>query len=120
MDYEHLINQLPVPLREAALQEVTARGFLPAEVRWLAALLTAEPLTPAPAAAAMVERTSSGPLGVALNRLERDLDNLPAAPEGLSPSERRCLRVVLSDLRRRVDERLAHPAATGCVIPACG
>ena len=33
---------------------------------------------------------------------------MPAVPAGLLPSEQSCLRVVLADLRRRLDDRLAQ------------
>ena len=105
---ENLLAPLPADLQEAAAREATARDMLPGEVRWLVSLLVADPLTPAPAAAAMVERVASGPMGPSLARLERDLMALPPAPERLLPGERRGLAVILMDLRRRVDERLAQ------------
>jgi len=58
-----------------------------------------------------VQRMAGSPLGLALSRLERDLDGLPGTPQGLLLGDRRCLAVALRDLRRRVDERLAHLAA---------
>ena len=100
---ENLLAPLPADLQEAAAREATARDMLPGEVRWLVSLLVDDPLTPAPAGAAMVERVASGPMGPSLARLERDLMALPPAPE-----ERRGLAVILTDLRRRVDERLAQ------------
>ena len=105
---ENLLAALPADLQEAAAREATARDLLPGEVRWLVSLLLDDPLTPAPAAAAMVERVASGPMGPSLARLERDLMALPPAPERLLPGERRGLTVILMDLRRRVDERLAQ------------
>jgi len=105
---ENLLAPLPADLQEAAAREATARDLLPGEVRWLVALLVDDPLTPAPAAAAIVERVASGPMGPSLARLERDLMALPPAPERLLPGERRGLSIILTDLRRRVDERLAQ------------
>ena len=105
---ENLLAALPADLQEAATREATARDLLPNEVRWLVSLLVADSLTPAPAGAAMVKRVASGPMGPSLARLERDLMALPPAPERLLPGERRGLTVILRDLRRRVDERLAQ------------
>lgn len=111
-DIPPIVEPLPQVLRESVLCEISERASLPGEVRWLVALLTDDPLIPVPAAAAMVQRMAGSPLGLALSRLERDLDGLPGTPEGFLLGDRRCLAVALRDLRRRVDERLARLAAT--------
>jgi len=107
-----VVEPLPQVLRESVVREIGTRASLPGEARWLVALLTDDPLIPVPAAAAMVQRMAGSPLGLALSRLERDLDGLPRTPTGLLLGDRCCLAVALRDLRRRVDERLARLAVT--------
>ena len=103
-----LLTCLPADLRPSAALEAAERRFSPQQTRWLAALLLDDPLTPAPAAAAMVERVAGRPLGRTLLRLEETLDALPPPAEELLPGERRVMRVLLGALRRRVDELLTR------------
>ena len=101
---EEIISKLPLLVQESARLEVSSRNFTPVETRWLAALMLDNPLTPAPAAGAMVERVSRRPLGQALTVLEDALAALPDPQAGILPAERRMTGVILKSLRRRVDE----------------
>lgn len=102
------VINIPDAVRETVLAEIKNRNFSATEIRWLIALLTDDPLIPAPTAAAMVARVTGQPLGSTLRAIEDFLDQLPDPSPNLLPAERKMTTVILQTVAARLKDILTQ------------
>ncbi len=103
-----IFADIPDTIRETVLAEIEAHNFSAVEIRWLIALLTNDPLIPAPTAAAMVARVAGQPLGSTLLTIEESLMMLPEPSPQLMPAERKMTAVILQALIDRLTKTLVQ------------
>jgi len=95
------IATLPPDLQGPVRELASDHQLSPVNTRRLAALLSAQPNLSLPVALAMVQAVARSQVGMALERIEQALDELPEAGD-FTGSERKVVLACLELLERRI------------------